>query len=59
MDDDVVTFGIRSLVFDGTTGMSLNGKSIKFQGVANHQDFHGLGWPRPSGRFSAGSRSSS
>ena len=47
VDDDVVTFGIRNLVFDGTTGMTLNGKSIKFQGVANHQDFHGLGLAAP------------
>ncbi len=47
VDDDVTAFGIRSLTFDGTTGMSLNGKSVKFQGVANHQDFHGLGVAAP------------
>ena len=47
VDDDVTAFGIRSLTFDGTTGMSLNGKSVKFQGVANHQDFHGLGLAAP------------
>ena len=27
--------------------MSLNGKSVKFQGVALHQDFHGLGVAAP------------
>jgi beta-galactosidase len=47
VDDDLTAFGIRSLTFDGTTGMSLNGKSVKFQGVANHQDFHGLGVAAP------------
>jgi beta-galactosidase len=47
VDDDVTAFGIRSLVFDGQTGLSLNGKSVKFQGVANHQDFHGLGLAAP------------
>ena len=30
-----------------TTGMTLNGKSVKFQGVANHQDYHGLGLAAP------------
>jgi beta-galactosidase len=47
VDDDVTAFGIRSLTFDGTTGMNLNGKNIKLQGVANHQDFHGLGLAAP------------
>ncbi|HZL19853.1 MAG TPA: glycoside hydrolase family 2 TIM barrel-domain containing protein [Polyangia bacterium] len=47
VDDDVTAFGIRSLVFDGQTGLSLNGKSVKFQGVANHQDFHALGLAAP------------
>jgi beta-galactosidase len=45
VDDDVVAFGIRELTF--ATGMKLNGKSIKFQGVANHEDFHGLGIAAP------------
>ncbi|HVV49113.1 MAG TPA: glycoside hydrolase family 2 TIM barrel-domain containing protein, partial [Polyangia bacterium] len=47
VDDDLVSFGIRTLTFDGTAGMTLNGKSVKFQGVANHQDFHGLGMAAP------------
>ena len=45
VDNDSTTFGIKSLVFNG--GMTLNGESIKFQGVANHQDFHGLGMAAP------------
>ncbi|MFL5307583.1 MAG: glycoside hydrolase family 2 protein [Polyangia bacterium] len=47
VDDDVTTFGIRTLVFDPMTGMNLNGKNIKFQGVAIHQEFHGLGVAAP------------
>jgi beta-galactosidase len=45
VDDDVTPFGIREILFNN--GMTLNGKSIKFQGVANHQDFHGLGMAPP------------
>jgi beta-galactosidase len=45
VDDDVTPFGIRDLKFNG--GMTLNGKSLKFQGVANHQDYHGLGLAAP------------
>jgi beta-galactosidase len=45
VDDDVTPFGIREIKF--ATGMTLNGKSVKFQGVANHQDYHGLGLAAP------------
>jgi len=45
VDDDSTPFGIREIKF--STGMTLNGKSVKFQGVANHQDFHGLGLAPP------------
>jgi len=45
VDDDVTPFGIREIAFNG--GMTLNGKSVRFQGVANHQDFHGLGMAAP------------
>jgi beta-galactosidase len=45
VDDDVTPFGIRNLVFNG--GLTLNGKSIKLQGIANHQDMHGLGMAAP------------
>ena len=47
VDDDVTTVGIRSLTFNASTGMSLNGKSVKFQGVALHQDYHALGTAAP------------
>jgi beta-galactosidase len=47
VDDDVTPFGIRSLTYSAQTGMSLNGKSVKFQGVCLHQDFHGLGLAAP------------
>jgi beta-galactosidase len=46
VDDDVTPFGIRDLKF--SSGMTLNGKSLKFQGVANHQDYHGLGLAAPA-----------
>jgi beta-galactosidase len=46
VDDDVTPFGIRSLVFNN--GATLNGKTIRFQGVANHQDYHGLGLAAPA-----------
>jgi beta-galactosidase len=47
VDNDVTPFGIRSLTFDGTTGMNLNGKNTKFKGVCLHQDYHGLGLSAP------------
>ena len=46
VDDDVTPFGIRSLVFN--TGATLNGKTVHFQGAANHQDYHGLGLAAPA-----------
>jgi len=45
VDDDSTPFGIREIKFNG--GMTLNGKSVKFQGVANHEEFHGLGVAPP------------
>ena len=45
VDDDVTPFGIREIKFD--VGMTLNGKSVKFQGVCLHQDYHGLGLAAP------------
>ncbi|MFZ5892407.1 MAG: glycoside hydrolase family 2 TIM barrel-domain containing protein [Myxococcota bacterium] len=47
VDDDVTHFGIRSIVFSPTTGMSINGKPTKFKGVCLHQDYHGLGVAAP------------
>jgi beta-galactosidase len=37
------SFGIRSFNFDPNTGFSLNGKSMKIQGVCLHQDLGSLG----------------
>jgi beta-galactosidase len=45
VDDDVTPFGIRDLEYNG--GLTLNGKPIKLQGIANHQDLHGLGMAAP------------
>jgi beta-galactosidase len=45
VDDDLTPFGIREIKFD--TGMTLNGRSVKFQGVCLHQDYHGLGLAAP------------
>jgi beta-galactosidase len=45
VDDDVTPFGIRDLRFN--QGMTLNGRNLKFQGVAIHQDYHGLGLAAP------------
>ena len=47
VDDDVTPFGIRSLVFDATTGLNINGKNVKMKGVCLHQDYHGLGLGAP------------
>ena len=48
LDDDVTPFGIRSLVFDATTGLNINGKNVKMKGVCLHQDYHGLGLAAPA-----------
>jgi beta-galactosidase len=45
VDDDVTPFGIREIKFNA--GMTINGKSVKFQGAALHQDYHGLGMAAP------------
>jgi beta-galactosidase len=47
VDDDITPVGIRSLTFSPSTGMSLNGKIVRIQGVALHQDYHGLGIAAP------------
>jgi len=43
LDDDVVSFGIRSIEFNPQTGFSLNGENLKFKGIAMHHDVSGLG----------------
>ena len=42
-DSYQTTFGIRSILFDGRTGVSLNGQKIQFKGLCNHQDHAGVG----------------
>jgi beta-galactosidase len=48
VDDDVTPFGIRALVYDGATGLNINGKNYKFKGVCLHQDYHALGLGAPA-----------
>ncbi|RZL46369.1 MAG: glycoside hydrolase family 2 protein [Pedobacter sp.] len=43
IDESITSFGIRSLNFDAKTGFSLNGKSMKIQGVCLHHDLGALG----------------
>ncbi|MES1209209.1 MAG: glycoside hydrolase family 2 TIM barrel-domain containing protein, partial [Pseudomonadota bacterium] len=59
-DDDVVPFGIRTVTFSATNGMSINGKSLKLKGVAIHQEVSALGvavperaWQRRLAQFKA------
>lgn len=47
VDNDVTPVGIRSLTFSASSGMSLNGHSVKLKGVAIHQDYHALGMAAP------------
>ncbi len=42
-DNYETTFGIRSFNFDVNKGFTLNGKSLKIQGVCNHHDLGALG----------------
>ena len=43
VDEDVATFGIRTLRFDAEKGFLLNGKQVKIKGTCNHQDHAGVG----------------
>jgi beta-galactosidase len=43
VDNDDVTFGIRSIRFDPDLGFFLNGKPVKIKGTCNHQDHAGVG----------------
>ena len=47
VDDDVVPFGIRTIVFNPDTGFSINGTSTKFKGVGMHHEISGLGAALP------------
>jgi beta-galactosidase len=46
-DAERVSFGVRSVKFDADKGLLLNGKSIKMQGLCNHQDHAGVGAAMP------------
>ena len=43
VDSTATTFGIRTIYFDANKGFFLNGKRVEIHGVANHQDFPGVG----------------
>lgn len=43
VDSTITTFGIRTIRYDANSGFFLNGKHVEIQGVANHQDFAGVG----------------
>jgi len=43
IDSKITLFGVRSFNFDAKTGFSLNGKSMKIQGVCLHHDLGALG----------------
>ena len=43
VDDELTSFGIRTIAYDPETGFSLNGKSLKHKGVCLHEDMSGLG----------------
>ncbi len=43
VDRTTTSFGIRTLRFDADKGFFLNGKHVRIQGAASHQDFAGVG----------------
>jgi beta-galactosidase len=43
VDEEVTTFGVRTLKFDANRGFLLNGKQVKIKGTCNHQDHAGVG----------------
>lgn len=46
-DTESVASGVRTLDFDAAKGFFLNGRSLKIQGVCNHQDHAGVGAALP------------
>ncbi len=46
-DGEVVSFGVRTALFDADKGFLLNGKVLKIQGTCNHQDHAGVGAALP------------
>ncbi|MFZ2656777.1 MAG: beta-galactosidase GalA [Victivallales bacterium] len=51
VDEERVTFGVRSIRFDPDRGFFLNGKSLKILGVSNHEDHAGVGMAVPDRLF--------
>jgi beta-galactosidase len=49
VDDDLVTFGIREAHFEAATGFWLNGRVVRIQGVALHQNGDAVGAAVPLG----------
>jgi beta-galactosidase len=47
VDDQIVSFGIRSAEFKADTGFWLNGQNLKLKGVCLHSDMDGLGTAVP------------
>ncbi len=47
VDDQHVSFGVRSSHFDPDKGFLLNGQHVKLQGTCNHQDHAGVGAAMP------------
>ena len=47
LDEEEVTFGVRTTRFDPDEGFFLNGKSVKIKGTCNHQDHAGVGAALP------------
>jgi beta-galactosidase len=43
VDSTKTTFGIRTIHYDADKGFFLNGQHVEIRGVANHQDFPGVG----------------
>ena len=51
LDEESVSFGIRSIRFDAATGFWLNGRNLKIRGVALHQDGGAFGAAVPIGAW--------
>jgi beta-galactosidase len=43
VDEEVTTFGVRTVKFDANRGLLLNGQPVKIKGTCNHQDHAGVG----------------
>jgi len=46
-DEERISFGVRSTLFDADKGFFLNGKPVKIKGTCNHQDHAGVGAALP------------